>query len=87
MNNLSKQMLDDFRIYIDPKCWDEFERDARNGVALRGEITNILDVYSADGKELLERIYQRDYEVGTESGFVLNCAVAGVANLNELVIP
>jgi hypothetical protein len=86
MNSLTQQMLNDFRRYIEPTKWADFEMRELADIAELGEIASILDVYSADGKELLERIYQRDYEVGTTSGSVLSSAVAGVDNLNSLLL-
>ena len=85
MKDLTQQMFDDFKHYIDPKKWESFERRTRNAVKERGRIVNIIDVYSTDGKELLKRIYQREYQVGTNDGSILNCANAGVENLNALL--
>jgi hypothetical protein len=78
-------MLDDFRHFIAPAKWDSFERRERAIIAERGEIVNIKDVYSADGKELLDRLYQRESQIGTDCGTVLSSAVAGVENLNALL--
>ena len=85
MKDLTQQMFDDFKHYIDPAKWDNFERSTRASVAKYGAIVNIKDVYSVDGKELLKRFYQREWEVGTDDGSVLWCAVAGVENLNALL--
>jgi hypothetical protein len=85
MKDLSEQMIEDFKRYIKPECRENFERRERENIKERGKIVNILDVYSADGTELLKRIYQREYQVGTNNGSVLWCAKAGVENLNELL--
>jgi hypothetical protein len=85
MEDLTQQMLNDYRRYIDPAKWDNFERRRLEDVNRRGEIVNILDIWSADGTELLERVYQREYQIGTDGGITLNCAAAGVENLNALI--
>jgi len=86
MKDLTQQLLDDYRHFIKKSHWEEFKRqrldDAKVGY---GPIVNILDVYSKDGKELLKRIYQRDYEIGSKSGFALEAVRAGVENLNALL--
>jgi hypothetical protein len=82
--DLTQQMLADYKRFIKPERWEAFEKREREDVAERGPIVNIKDVYSADGTQLLKRIYQREYQVGTDSGSILWCANAGVKNLNML---
>jgi predicted protein tyrosine phosphatase len=83
--DLTHIMLSDFKRYIDPCKWENFIRRTLNDTKERGIIVNIQDVWSVDGKELLKRIYQREYDIGTDGGCVLCCSVAGVENLNALL--
>ena len=85
MKDLTQQLLDDYSHYIKKSHWEEFKRNMLEEIDIYGPIVNILDVYSKDGKELLKRKYQYEYELGTNSGFTLDCARAGVKNLNALL--
>ena len=87
LKDLTPQMLADYKRYLKPECWDEFKQSMLEENSVAGQIINILDIYSADGKELLERRYQRKYEIGTDTGLSLLCVNAGLKNLNELLEP
>jgi len=85
MKDITEQMLNDYKHFIKKSHWEEFKQSRIEEKEAFGPIVNILDVYSADGKELLERKYQTEYEIGTNSGFTLDAARAGVKNLNVLL--
>jgi len=81
MNELTQQMLDDYKPYIKPEAWEDFKRSAVVGAFGLGDIVNIIEVYSADGKQLLEKIYQQEWNLGTQSGRKLDAARVGVESL------
>ena len=81
----TQQMLSDFKRFIRPDKWEDFKRRRLEDIAANGPIVFIHNVYSLDKKEVLERYYQRESEIGTESGLVLDCVNAGVDNLNMLL--
>ena len=85
VKDLTEQMISDYTRYIEPKLIKEFRRNALEENSILGPIVNILDIFSTDGKDLLERRYQRQYEIGTDSGYALFYVNAGVENLNELL--
>jgi hypothetical protein len=87
MNDFTQQMFNDYRHYTKETRWDDFENGVREEIELlgveEGIIVNILDIYK--GKDLIRRVYQRKSEVGTDSGFYLDCANASERNLNLLI--
>ena len=86
MKDLTQQMLDDYKPFIRQEKWGNFEKLRREDSDKFGPIVNIKDIYSADGKDLLVRCYQRDDQVGTEAGCRLMAVRVGQKNLNHLVI-
>ena len=71
MKDYTQQMFDDFKPFIKESHWDEFKRNRLSMVEQFGPIVNVLEIYSDDGKTLLERRYQSEHELGTDSGFAL----------------
>ena len=74
MKDLTQQMLDDYKLYIKESHWKDIKRGMLQEKEQLGPIVNIIDVYSDDGKILLERIYQTKHLLGTPYGRAL-CAV------------
>jgi hypothetical protein len=77
-------MFEDYKPFIEDSYWEQFKKNRLEENSMLGPIVHIHDVYSADG-DIIERVYQREYEIGTEFGFALNCVCAGVKNLNALL--
>jgi len=85
MENLTQQMLDEFKPFIKSEKWEDHKKSKLDYIAKHGPIVNILDIYSVDGKYLLERRYQTERELGTDMGIVLMAIKIGKPNLNHLL--
>jgi len=84
MNSIFEQMLSDYKHYIKEERWDEFVQQRIWDVEECGEYVNILDVW--DGEDLIERIYQKEHNLGTPYGFgLIGCRASKDGTLNKLL--
>jgi hypothetical protein len=83
MKDLTYKLFEDYKPFIEESYWEQFKKNRLEENSMLGPIVHIHNIYSVDG-DIIERVYQREYEIGTEYGFALNCASAGVKNFNEL---
>jgi len=86
VKDLTRQMIGDYRYFLKESHWEDHERSIKEEAETYGPYINILDIYSDDDRtELLERIYQKEHNIGTPYGYSLDCRRAGVDNLNILL--
>lgn len=83
MTDLTQKMIDDYKPLLKEGSRDNFERYMLEEARRFGPIVNILKIYSVDGTRLLDKVYQRKYNLGTPHGWVMNNAQVGVKSLPE----
>ncbi|MCL2181933.1 MAG: hypothetical protein FWB85_00475 [Chitinispirillia bacterium] len=77
MNKLSQKIIDDFLPHVKPDGRDQFKKSIPRLIGWIGEIVEIKDFRSEDGKRILRREYH-----GEHGGkVVLSAARAGVSSL------
>ena len=57
MNNLTQQMLDEYKPYIKKSHWKDFSRGMLQEAEMWGSITSIEDVFDYGTNKILERKY------------------------------
>ena len=57
MNNLTQQMLDEYKPYLKKSHWDDFVKYRLQDVKKHGNIVSIEDVFDYGTNKILERKY------------------------------